>query len=141
MFFNCHMKISLHSFNTFILDFSWLISSCNELNWHCWYVLEDVKDLMATRKFKNFRTKELLLQLTKNSKSIWAFRNRYSSFSNFLSFLTVFCPYIFRITSPKDFECEKRCRIKKRVWFSPFYITDKNKLHWLCSCSFTILRT
>ena len=33
--------------NTLILDFFWRISSCNKLNWHCWYVLEDFKDILS----------------------------------------------------------------------------------------------
>ena len=33
--------------NTLILDFFWRISSCNKLNWHCWYVLQDFKDILS----------------------------------------------------------------------------------------------
>ena len=63
----CNIEWRNSSFfnNTLIIDFFWRIFSCNKLNWHCWYVLEDFKDLVATQKFKNFRITELLLQLTK----------------------------------------------------------------------------
>ena len=47
-----------------MLIFFWRISSCNKLNWHCLYFLEDFKDLVATKTFKNFETIEELLQLT-----------------------------------------------------------------------------
>ena len=41
--------------STLIIDFFWRISSSNKLNWHCWYVLKDFRDLVATRKFKTLK--------------------------------------------------------------------------------------
>ena len=110
--FKCRREKMKSFLNTLILRFFWQISSCNELNWYCSYALEDFKYLVATWKFKTFETTNLLLQLTKNYRLICSFCKLWSSFSNFLSVLTVFCPYLFRITSPTDFRSAKRSPIK-----------------------------
>ena len=104
---------------------------------------------MAIQILKNFGTTEVS-QLTKNSRLMWAFQNWQSRFSNFLSLITVFSPYLFWITlarsvergisSPFRFSCSL-------LDIPPFFRnmrppldtnTGKYKILWWCSPLFFI---
>ena len=79
-----------------------LISSFDNINWHCLYVLECFKLLLASLKLRNLGHNPSWWQLCKNCKSVSFFEILKSSFSNLRNHLTASVPYLLRRISATD---------------------------------------
>ena len=79
-----------------------LISSFNNINWHCLYVFEYFKLLFASLKLRNLGVNPSWWQLCKNCKLASFFQILKSSFSNLRNHLTASECYILWTISATD---------------------------------------